>query len=244
MGINFSNRNFIPKTQICRDDNSLSHNNNLNQTTFSTFLENNSLMKYYDCGSSIKSERRHSSHSPIKHNENINNTYLNMNVNMNVLNPPQQNFIMPNINTYIPNNPRINFMYEEDNQYDKYEQYGYPYNNISTYSKPQYMPMNNMYGYNNTMMNNTNNMYMNKNQGYSNQMNYSSRTQKGREDISMNLNFSKQNYFDLDDNELGRYAYSLSKDQAGCRFLQKRIEDNPEIVNTVIFPNVICFLYR
>jgi hypothetical protein len=189
-------------------------------------------MKYYDCGSTIKSERRQSSHSPIKHNESINNTYLNMNVNMNVLNTPQQNYI-----SYMPNTPSINCMYEEDNQYDEYEQYeqcGYP---LNPYSQHQYM---NMYGHNNMMMNNTNNMYMNKNQGYS-QMSYSNRsirsTRTTREDNSRNI--SKQSYLDFDDDELGKYAYSLAKDQAGCRFLQKKIDDDPEIVNTVLVPSVL-----
>jgi chemotaxis methyl-accepting protein methylase len=38
--------------------------------------------------------------------------------------------------------------------------------------------------------------------------------------------------------EIGKYAYSLAKDQAGCRFLQKKLDENPSLAND-IFPKLM-----
>ena len=37
-------------------------------------------------------------------------------------------------------------------------------------------------------------------------------------------------------------SYSLAKEQVGCRLLQSRINENPEIVNKLLFPEVL-FIY-
>jgi hypothetical protein len=38
--------------------------------------------------------------------------------------------------------------------------------------------------------------------------------------------------------EIGKYAYSLAKDQAGCRFLQKKLDETPSLAND-IFPKLM-----
>jgi hypothetical protein len=38
--------------------------------------------------------------------------------------------------------------------------------------------------------------------------------------------------------EIGKYAYSLAKDQAGCRFLQKKLDETPFLAND-IFPKLM-----
>jgi hypothetical protein len=41
------------------------------------------------------------------------------------------------------------------------------------------------------------------------------------------------NFLDLTNDELCRYAYVLSKDQAGCRFLQKKIEEDVDLADNI-----------
>ncbi len=53
---------------------------------------------------------------------------------------------------------------------------------------------------------------------------------------------SLQNYAELSDEELSRHCHVLAKDQGGCRFLQKKIEESREFTNKHIFPNVCCLI--
>jgi hypothetical protein len=50
------------------------------------------------------------------------------------------------------------------------------------------------------------------------------------------------NISSLSEEELFKNACFLSKDQNGCRFLQKKIEENPAYGNNNIFPNIKCEL--
>jgi len=43
---------------------------------------------------------------------------------------------------------------------------------------------------------------------------------------------------ELEIEEIGKYAYSLAKDQAGCRFLQKKLDETPSLAND-IFPKLM-----
>ena len=46
------------------------------------------------------------------------------------------------------------------------------------------------------------------------------------------------NYTEMKNLELAENAYFLAKDQGGCRFLQKKIEDEPDFSNNYLFPKV------
>jgi hypothetical protein len=46
------------------------------------------------------------------------------------------------------------------------------------------------------------------------------------------------NYADMTDEEISNYCYSLAKDQLGCRFLQRKIEENLDFANKWIFPKI------
>jgi hypothetical protein len=257
-----SQKNFPPKSKVCRDDSSfiITNNNRLDLTGFSNFLGDNPLLKYYDCGtkgsvSPIKEVSPIKKLEPIHHNESRGSTYLNMNVNMNVVNSHPNTYIIPTIpfsggqNNTPPMTKSLKYpnmsgmqmnnmpMYHQENEYiqeeydneqdvDPYAQFrgGYGQNSY------QATPMNHS-GYNQVPFSNRNvrqmsqQMYNNNPNNY-NMMNF------------MNAQQQKPNFQEFDDNELSKYAYSLAKDQAGCRYLQKRIDDNPDIVNTLIYPNV------
>lgn len=62
--------------------------------------------------------------------------------------------------------------------------------------------------------------------------------------MSTKKNFStnkikKQNLNLLSNEELAKQAFSLAKYQNGCRYLQKRIENNHQLVPTLFFPNIL-----
>ncbi len=132
---------YPPKTKVCRDDsNQNMHFSNLNVSTFSTYLENNPMLRYFDSSTNlniggdtinmdtnlltkptafifrrsdkdlfIKQQVQENSNSPLTKEmdfpvlpicENVNNAFINMNVNMNVTNNPQLNNSEAN-NSYI-----------------------------------------------------------------------------------------------------------------------------------------------
>ena len=49
---------------------------------------------------------------------------------------------------------------------------------------------------------------------------------------------SVHNYTEMKNDELAQNAFMLAKDQGGCRFLQKKIEEEPDFANQFLFPRV------
>ena len=49
----------------------------------------------------------------------------------------------------------------------------------------------------------------------------------------------RQNLNLLSNEELAKQAYILAKNQNGCRYLQKRVDNNKELVPTLFFPNIL-----
>jgi hypothetical protein len=239
IGMSFqSQKNFPPKSKVCRDDSSLFvTGSQLNLTGFSNFLGDNPLLKYYDCSTKM-SNSPIKEPSPIKrigNNENINNTYLNMNVNMNVVSPPSNTYFMPNIQLTNPNvtplsktmkymPQQVPNMYQDIyNQESLQEDHQQSYNPYEQHSleKSQFR---------NFQFNPNLNPYSTRNNRHMNQMH-----PRGQMDAKNSI---RPSFMDFDDNDLAKYSYNLAKDQAGCRYLQKRIDDNPDIVNALIYPNV------
>jgi len=134
---------YPPKTKVCRDDSNKNvHFSNLNVSSFSTYLENNPMLRYFDSSTSLniagdtlnmdtniltkptaffvrrsdkdlflkQEEKENPKSSPKKEIdfpafpifENVNNAFINMNVNMNVTNNAPANNI--NISNVYPGN--------------------------------------------------------------------------------------------------------------------------------------------
>jgi pumilio RNA-binding family len=49
-------------------------------------------------------------------------------------------------------------------------------------------------------------------------------------------------YSDLNDEEVARIAGIIAKDQSGCRFVQKRIMDNPHFANDILFYEIQTYM--
>ena len=50
------------------------------------------------------------------------------------------------------------------------------------------------------------------------------------------------NYLSLSNEELAKQAHNIAKIQSGCRYLEKKIEDNPELVENLFFNNILSFV--
>ena len=57
--------------------------------------------------------------------------------------------------------------------------------------------------------------------------------------INMKLSKNISNYTELSNEELAKNALVISKDQCGCRFIQKKISENSDFSNNFLFPAVI-----
>ena len=383
---------YPPKSKVCKEGDSASStpNSTLNFSTFTTYLENNAILRYFDNSPkrnrvtdtpnkgenvrrkndreltydhkinkktneelniplpNIDSPNKINNPIIINNNEKINNTFLNMNVNMSVMNNNPNNYLIgnnnifnstnydsKNINHYNSNNHfiinnninnnninnitntsmNVNFNEDQSNiidfdpndnnsyiskNFNSYNNYSYQnenkeFNNIN----PNFINQNNsynnqigsfnsgniiMFNQNNCYnqfnrgknINNMNNIYMNNINNNLNQMPHlirnnniqqqfiQSNKSSPNSQINMSPNFRSigktsfdindqfkgiktnktplQNYMNLDIIELTKFSYSLAKDQAGCRYLQKKIDEDPDIANTLIYPRILEYI--
>lgn len=158
---------------------------------------------------------------------------INMNVNMK-LNTMPNNYIP---NNYIPTltNP-IQDNYNLYNEEILYEQQINYTNQPAIFNNQAYMPMDQ----------NPNRFGMNNNYIAFNQQkpilsnNFQSNRGKQEDNFvnSNNFNFKNKgnmNYTDFSDEELAKNAIAISKDQCGCRFLQKKMRENSQFANGLLF---------
>ena len=147
---------------------------------------------------------------------NLNNS-LNFNNNANLQNNV---YNLNNSNSMIPNNNINPNLSHSQNINLNSNIIPSPNNNMNLNNS--YQIINGMQNINNIILNN--NIINNTSRPNNN---YSSNKQK------------KQNYNLLSNEELAKQAYILAKNQNGCRYLQKRIENNQKLVPTLFFPNVL-----
>ena len=154
----------------------------------------------------------------LQYNNYMNNLNNSLNFNNNV-NLKNKIYNLNNNNSIIPNNNINQNLSHSQNINLNPNIISSPNNNINLNNN--YQIINGMQNINNIILNN--NIINNT----SRQNNYSSNKQK------------KQNYNLLSNEELAKQAYILAKNQNGCRYLQKRIENNQKLVPTLFFPNVL-----
>jgi len=146
---------------------------------------------------------------------NLNNS-LNFNNNANIKN---KIYHLNSNNSIIPNNNINQNLSHSQNININPNMISSGNNNMNLNNN--YQIINGMQNINNIILNN--NIINNTNR----QNNYSSNKQK------------KKNYNLLSNEELAKQAFILAKNQNGCRYLQKRIENNQKLVPTLFFPNVL-----
>ena len=121
-----------------------------------------------------------------------------------------------NIFNPIYQNPQIFFSPFSQNNNINY----IPYNFINQQQQ------NNLYF---TLQNFNNNQYNNQFQN------------KSKKFISINK-IINQNYNCLSDEELAKNARIIAKYQSGCRYLQMKIDEHPELVQSLFFPNILSYI--
>ena len=235
-----NNQNYIPQNDIINNNsmnnNIFNFNNIYNSKQQNNNLYNNSFISNYSGYNNINNI-----------NQNINNTFpqnIQLNYNnkrkkQNQSNYYQNNNFGNNQNMNIPNN--INFVI--NNQMNNYN---YLNNNINTNNRN----LNNN-NYNFPILNNMNYPNINNSRFYNNQNQNLNNYQmiKGISYINNNNNNiiinnqnstkkKRQNWNELSNEELAKQAYTIVKNQVGCRYLQKRVEANKELVVTVFFPPI------
>ena len=185
--------------------------NNINQNINNIYPQNNQF--------NFKNQRKKQKNPNYHQNNNILNIHNNANYNMNNQNP-NYNYLNNNINK---NNRNIN-----NNDYNNLS---IP-NNISYYQN-----LNNQIFYNKNQ--NLNNYpiingipYINNN--INNNITINNQIRK----VDSNKQ-RKQNYNLLSNEELAKQAFNIAKNQNGCRYLQKRVENNKDLVPNIFFPNIL-----
>ena len=146
---------------------------------------------------------------------------------------------IPNNINYIMNNQTYNYINFDSNMTAIYRNINNLNNNnynIIPNNINYYQNLNNSIIYNNNPnINNyqiiNGNTYLNntKNNVIFNNQNKQGNSNKQRR---QNLNL-------LSNEELAKQAYILAKNQNGCRYLQKRVDNNKELVPTLFFPNIL-----
>ena len=53
---------------------------------------------------------------------------------------------------------------------------------------------------------------------------------------------TNQNYTTLNDDEHAKQAHIIAKYQSGCRYLQKKLEENPELAQSLYYPNILEYI--
>ena len=149
------------------------------------------------------------------------------------------NNIRNNINPQNNYNEFLNNIYYNQQQMNYYQQF--MNQNQMNYMYNQFNYTNN-YNKNLNMYNNLKNPY----RSYSSNDIIKSLNSNQRLNNFQNSNFLKKNfnynYTSLSDEELAKQAHLIVKIQSGCRFLEKKIEDHPELVDNLFFNNILSYV--
>ena len=128
----------------------------------------------------------------------------------------------------------INFGFNMDpnNRSINNNNYNFIPNNLNYYQN-----LNNAMLYNNNIPNLNNYQIINGNTYVNNSKNnviFNNQNKRGNSNKQRRQNFNL-----LSNEELSKQAYILAKNQNGCRYLQKRVENNKDLVPTLFFPNIL-----
>ena len=233
-----NNQNYIPSNNIFmnKQNNNLYNSNNIyniNQQN-DNILNNNSNMNFTNYNN-INNNNRYINNT-YQQNNNINNKNnkkrlrrgkYNQNNNMNI--PNNINYIMNN-QTY--NYINFGFNMDPNNRSINNTNYNIIPNNLNLYQN-----LNNSMIYNNNIPNLNNYQIINGNTYLNNSQNnviFNKQNKRGNSNKQRRPNLNL-----LSNEELAKQAYILAKNQNGCRYLQKRVENNKDLVKTLFFPNIL-----
>ena len=220
---NSSNNNYY-YYQFNKQNNENEEKNNINQNN--NFQINNNPYKksisqnYFPNQMFINNNLNENINNKINNNNMNNNINNNIN-NINIINNKQEE-MYPNIYYNSPiRRPQINYYQQFINT-----------NNVNPMNY-YYNPYNQNYNNNFINYNNINNPFR------SNSSNNITEKLTIHSPIRKNYNI---NYLQLSNEELAKQAHNIAKIQSGCRYLEKKIEDNPELVESLFFNNILSYV--
>ena len=249
-GINANLNRYIINNQnyFNPDNNNINSNfNNLINNKSNNFYNQNKLFNFNEMENQNNINMNYLNYLNISNNannelNNINN-YKNQNIlnpnmmNMNNQNMTNQNYINPLLyNNYF--NPNNNIILNN----------GLNLNSMNLFNNINTIPIQNVnLNSNINRANSQNNINLNDNYKLINSMgnlnhiilnNNNNNNSKRQNNYSSN-NQKKKNLNLLSNEELAKQACILAKYQNGCRYLQKRVENNQDLVPTLFFPNIL-----
>ena len=203
------------------------NNNNMNKILFSAnnqYNYNNSQRKKQ------KNYNNYYNQNIINQNMfNLNNSNLN---NQNYINQLQyNNYINQNNNNNFNNNINLS---NPLNLYNNINN-SIIQNNLNmnpNLNNPSNIPNNDNYNMIHSMGNLSHQILNNNNNNINN-------NNSNKQNNLLSNRQKKQNLNLLSNEELAKQAYSLARNQNDCRYLQKRIENNQNLVPTLFFPNIL-----
>ena len=245
---NINNNNYY-KSYIFNNNNNIYNNNNNNfvnqPMNVNININNNSNNNNYYY------QYKENSQNPFNYNNNEypkktmyipkkSSDFLNyQNIPSNKKFNNNNNNIRNNINPQNNYNEFLNNIYYNQQQMNYYQQF--MNQNQMNYMYNQFNNPNN-YNKNFNIYNNFKNPY----RSYSSNDIIKSLNSNQRLNNFQNSNFLKKNfnynYTSLSDEELAKQAHLIVKIQSGCRFLEKKIEDNPELVDNLFFNNILSYV--
>ena len=216
-------------------------------------INNNSSSNNYYYQFNNKQNNENDEQNKINQNNNfqINNNPYRKSGSQNYF--PNQIFINNNINDNINNNINSNINNNinntiNNNQDEMYQNIYYnspvrrpQINYYQQFISPNHVnPMNYYYNpYNQNYNNNFINYHNLNNPFRSNSSNNITQNLSIHSPIRKNHNI---NYLSLSNEELAKQAHNIVKIQSGCRYLEKKIEDNPELVESLFFNNILSYI--
>ena len=245
---NINNNNYY-KSNIFNNNNNIYNNNNNNfvnqPMNVNININNNSNNNNYYY------QYKENSQNPFNYNNNEypkktmyipkkSSDFLNyQNIPSNKKFNNNNNNIRNNINPQNNYNEFLNNIYYNQQQMNYYQQF--MNQNQMNYMYNQFNNPNN-YNKNFNIYNNFKNPY----RSYSSNDIIKSLNSNQRLNNFQNSNFLKKNfnynYTSLSDEELAKQAHLIVKIQSGCRFLEKKIEDHPELVDNLFFNNILSYV--
>ena len=230
-------------------DDNLSQPKSENMNVNININNNSSNNNYYYYHFNNKQTNENEEKNNINENNNfqLNNNPYKKSVSQNYF--PNQMFVNNNLNENMNNNMNNNINNIINNNQEKMYQniyYNSPIRRSQINYYQQFINSNNInpmnYYYNPYNQNYNNNFinYNNLNNPFrSNSSNNITQKISIHSPIRKNYNI---NYLSLSNEELAKQAHNIAKIQSGCRYLEKKIDDNPELVENLFFNNILSYV--
>ncbi len=245
------NGKYIQSQNMLNSNTSTLNDSNMDTTQYSTFISNNNKKNYNNITSNLNnsnndlnydnfSQKKNKHKNQASHNA-LNKNNININQNYNSLTPitSANNNINQNINPSFIQSSNMNSM--------KTITFNIPLSNLNHICANNQINnpslLNSLYPLSNTSFVSPNNAVIkNENENNSQNLDVEQETDEesdeGRGDDYILELICLRRFGELSDKDLLSNLLIIAKEQSGCRFLQQKMEDNPNFANFEMYPEI------